>query len=217
MTVGIYAIYNVLTDKMYIGSSVAIKRRWSRHRRMLATKTHHSPKLQAAYDKYGQEAFDWQIVEYIDHKDILIEREQFWLDFFKPVYNVALYAERSHLGRKMSAETRQKMSEAHKKRSGRKWSDEEKLIHSIRMTGKKYGRRPYKRVLSAETRAKIGAASKGNKYALGNTPSKEHRDKLSALHKGNKYAAGHIDSPETTVKRSIAARNVWARRKELSI
>ena len=191
MTVGIYAIYNVLTDKMYIGSSVSIKRRWSRHRRMLATKIHHSPKLQAAYDKYGADVFDWQIIEHVDSRDILIEREQFWLDFFKPDYNIAIYAERSHLGRKMSAETRKKMSDSHKKRPGRKWSDEEKRVHSIRMTGKKYGRRPYKRVLSDETRAKLSASSR--------------------------YAAGYIDSPETRLKRSIAAKAMWARRKGISI
>ena len=177
---------------MYIGSSVSIKRRWSRHRRMLATKIHHSPKLQAAYDKYGADVFDWQIIEYIDSKDILIEREQFWLDFFKPDYNIAIYAERPHLGRKMSAETRQKMSEAHKKRPGRKWSDEEKLAHSIRMTGKKYGRRPYKRVLSPETRAKI----------------------VETVRLRN--AAGYSESSEIRYKRSMAAKLMWARRKGIS-
>jgi len=159
---------------------------------MLATKIHHSPKLQAAYDKYGADVFEWQIVEYIDAKDTLIEREQFWLDFFNPSYNVAPYAERPNLGRKMSDETRQRMSATHKKRPGRKWSEEEKVAHSIRMTGKKYGKRPYKRIMSAETRAKIAETIKV------------------------RNAAGYSESNIIRHKRSVAAKLTWARRKGLS-
>lgn len=167
---------------MYVGSAVVVNRRWSAHRRDLAKQCHHNTRLQRAYDKYGADAFDWEIVQFVDNKAELIAREQFWMDFFAPVYNGRPIAN-SPLGTKHSAETRAKMSaaakkkvfsEAHKQNISKAKkgictiSEEQKKRLSVLNTGKVY---------SAEVRAKVSAASTGRYY------TDEAKQKISATNK----------------------------------
>jgi group I intron endonuclease len=166
MTSAIYAIVNNITNDMYVGSAVAVNRRWSAHRNLLTKQCHYNLQLQRAYNKYGNKAFDWEIVQFVDDKTELIAREQFWMNFFVPKYNGRPIAN-SPLGTKASAETRAKMSVSAKKRGfteehkqnisqAKKGictiSDEQKKRLSVLNTGKVY---------SAEIRAKVSAASTG--------------------------------------------------------
>jgi len=117
---GIYIIKNKLNNKIYIGSAVDIVDRWRRHKILLQKNKHHSPILQNSWNKYGKENFDFIIVEECN-KDILISREQYYLDillkanddnftFFKSNgYNVNHRAD-SSLGREFTEETKVKMS-----------------------------------------------------------------------------------------------------------
>lgn len=84
MISGIYFIHNIITDKIYIGSTNNFKTRWSKHKRLLNAGTHHSKHLQNSWNKYGSTAFIFFEFEYTTN---LIVREQVWLDFFKS-YNV---------------------------------------------------------------------------------------------------------------------------------
>ena len=49
----IYSITNLINGKMYIGSTVNTNVRWLKHKRELLNGTHHSNKLQRAFNKYG--------------------------------------------------------------------------------------------------------------------------------------------------------------------
>jgi group I intron endonuclease len=181
MTSAIYAIVNQDTCDMYVGSSVALKRRWSAHRRSLENHSHYNTHLQRAYDKYGAEKFDWEIVESVNDKTNLIAKEQFWIDFFKPAYNGRPTAN-SPLGTKPSAETRAKMSASAKKRGfsathrqniskakkGLVISDKQKEQIRATLTGRK---------LSAEVRAKISLAG------IGRRQTDETKQKISAANK----------------------------------
>ena len=175
MSSAIYAIVNNVNRDMYVGSAVVVNRRWSAHRRDLVKQCHYNTRLQRAYDKYGASAFDWEIVQFVDDKTELIAREQFWMNFFAPVYNGRLTAN-SPLGTKHSVETRAKMSAVAKKKvftedhkqnisKAKKGictiSEEQKKRLSVLNTGKVY---------SAETRAKISASLIGNKRAANKTP-----------------------------------------------
>ena len=80
---GIYRIYNYVTNKSYIGSSVNIKERWQEHRRRLRNNTHENIFLQRAYNKYGKENFKFIIHEVVSDESKLIEIEQYWIDNFK--------------------------------------------------------------------------------------------------------------------------------------
>lgn len=118
----IYQILNLITGKTYVGSTVDIKRRKRTHVRLLRKGNHHSNKLQNSFNKYGEDSFDFIILEEVSDVNLLIEREQFWLDKIKPEYNMTLVAGlNSHLGLKRSDETKKKISDALK---GRKLSQE---------------------------------------------------------------------------------------------
>ena len=76
---GIYQIRCVANDKIYIGSSVDLLNRWRDHCRTLRSGDHSNKHLQAAWDKYGENWFDFTIIEYVG-KDELLAAEQYWID-----------------------------------------------------------------------------------------------------------------------------------------
>ena len=94
---GIYAIRNKVNGKIYIGSSVDVSKRQKQHYRLLTQNKHHSYKLQADWNKYGEEAFEWCVIEEILDLELLEQIEQKYLDDYKVCsngYNVALLAGR---------------------------------------------------------------------------------------------------------------------------
>lgn len=74
---GIYAIRHLESGKVYVGSASNISKRWSRHRKELHAGTHKNKHLQAAWNKYGEEAFVFEVLELTIELDA---REQFWID-----------------------------------------------------------------------------------------------------------------------------------------
>lgn len=104
---GIYAIINIITDKLYVGSSVYIRDRWNLHRNQLNDNKHHCKYLQRAWNKYGQINFIFTVIEFCVREN-LIEKEQYWIDSLKPEYNSFLIAG-SALGYKHTEETKAKM------------------------------------------------------------------------------------------------------------
>jgi group I intron endonuclease len=182
MASAIYAIVNNVTCDMYVGSAVAVNRRWSSHRRDLAKQCHYNTRLQRAYDKYGKDVFDWEIVQFVDDKSKLIDREQFWINFFIPAYNGRPVAN-SPLGTKHSAETRAKMSASAKKKV---FTEEHKQNISNAKKGicttseeqkKRLSELNKGKVFSAESRAKISATS------IGRYHTDEAKQKISVANK----------------------------------
>ena len=103
---GIYRWTNLKSGKIYIGSSANLAKRFSTY---LSIKflTRESLKCKSmiyfALLKYGHNAFRLDILEYCDSEELLA-REQFYLDNFKPEYNLLTTAG-SSLGFKHSEET----------------------------------------------------------------------------------------------------------------
>ncbi len=60
----IYKITNCITGQSYIGQTIDIKRRKRKHYQMLENNTHVNPKLQASWNKYGKENFDFTFWEF---------------------------------------------------------------------------------------------------------------------------------------------------------
>jgi group I intron endonuclease len=115
---GVYQILCVPTGKVYVGSSINMAERWWEHRWDLRRQTHHSRYLQRAWDKYGDEAFEFSVLENIDDQNLLMEREQLWMDItrcYERDYGYNLSREvGTTRGVKPSEETRAKMSAARK-------------------------------------------------------------------------------------------------------
>src|ERR1035437_5470017 len=110
MTTGIYTITHVPSGNIYIGSSVHIETRWNQHRWDLRADRHRADRMQNTYNKYGEDAFRFDITEECD-ADMRIEREQYYLDTMNPAFNTCKVAGVT-TGHKNSPETRAKISAA---------------------------------------------------------------------------------------------------------
>ena len=77
----VYKIINLITGKVYIGSTNNIKNRFWRHQRQLHLNKHHSIKLQRSYNKYGIDNFKFETIEECSKED-LIQREQYYIDLY---------------------------------------------------------------------------------------------------------------------------------------
>ena len=92
---GVYKITCTATNKVYIGESSDIFRRWKEHESMLLENKHHSWKLQNAYNEYGANNFICKVLELIQDKEksnyILtmerIYREGYYIDQFDSINN----------------------------------------------------------------------------------------------------------------------------------
>ena len=107
---GIYCIENRINHKSYIGSSKNLYQRLLKHFALLRHNKHQNAHLQNAWNKYGEDNFEWSIIEICDNS-ILTEREQYCIDLFGAEYNITRKVERNTL----SKESRIKQGETRRK------------------------------------------------------------------------------------------------------
>lgn len=132
---GVYLILHKTSGTCYIGSAARrIYSRWGEHRYALHNNIHRNKHLQSAWNKYGEKAFAWMVLENVLSENVL-EREQYWCDLYKEK-GIRLYNQRFDV----------------KSQLGMHHSDATKLIISKTHKG---------RIVSAETRAKISLIHKG--------------------------------------------------------
>lgn len=110
MSVGVYRIKNMINGKIYIGSSLYAEQRMRRHKSNLNAGKHHSIHLQRSWDKHGASAFEFELLEVVEEENLLA-REQFYMDLYKPEFNIYPTAG-SSFGYKHSEETRLKYKAA---------------------------------------------------------------------------------------------------------
>ena len=79
MARGIYKIINVINNKFYVGSAVDFTARKRRHWWALRSQRHANKHLQAAWNKYGEAAFRFVIVEELSENADLVAAEDVWL------------------------------------------------------------------------------------------------------------------------------------------
>lgn len=89
MNLGIYKITNIKNNKFYIGSTNNLKRRKKEHFSLLKKNKNHCKILQRAYNKYGEDAFIFEVLAYCP-KEYLFKLEQWFVDTLKPQYNSCL-------------------------------------------------------------------------------------------------------------------------------
>lgn len=89
---GIYKIENLINGKCYIGQSIDIEKRWTRHR-----STANNPNerlferhLYRSIRKYGIENFRFSVLEEVELEDDLTNRELYWYSELDPEYNKSI-------------------------------------------------------------------------------------------------------------------------------
>ena len=100
---GIYCIRNKVNNKEYIGSSVNVFNRLKNHSWALRYNKHKNKILQLSFNKYNIDNFEVFLIEKTN-SETLIEREQFFVDTCKPIYNIHKECVASCLGIKKSKE-----------------------------------------------------------------------------------------------------------------
>lgn len=170
----IYKITCVATDDFYIGSAVKPKRRRWEHWDALKKKTHHCSALQAAWNIYGEDAFEFELIEEVEDESLLLSIEDMYLVQYAGTpqcYNTALSTQ---IPSSTQKEVRIKISESLK---------DHYAANQHPRQGKKH---------TPETLAKIAAnriPPKGGKhYRYGKTVSEEIRKKIGDTQRGVKKA-----------------------------
>jgi group I intron endonuclease len=83
MKCGVYLIHNILNNKVYVGKSVDIIRRWREH--ISTAYSPNAPKypLQRAIVKYGKDNFVFAILQTFDNEIMALEAEKYWTQYYR--------------------------------------------------------------------------------------------------------------------------------------
>lgn len=181
MSQGIYKIINVVNNKFYVGSSNNFSRRKTRHFCELRNNKHKNKYLQLSWNKHGEKAFVFVVVEELELGVDILAAETIWLQEHvgkKYCYNIGTDAVAPMLGRggilspswgyKHTDEAKARISKASK---ARVQTDEEKAKRIKSMQG---------HFVTPSTRAKISASLSGEKnFNYGKLRSQGFIDKVS--------------------------------------
>lgn len=136
--IGIYRITHIDSGKSYIGKTgMNFGDRWDSHRALLRAGKHSNSYLQNAWNKYGESAFEFAVVEVVSDPSSLDDLEMKYIAEYKgsdKSYNLHQGGSGGYnLGKHLSDKTKRKIGEKNR----------------INMTGRK---------ASAETRAKMSSS-----------------------------------------------------------
>lgn len=228
----IYKITNLINDKCYVGQTIDLKERIRKH------KKNKKSVLGQAIQKYGWENFSVEVLESNIPRDMLDEREIFYIaenDCIAPNgYNLTAGGNSRKV---LSEEARKKISIATRAtmtpeicaflsaiNKGKTLSEEHKVKIGKACTGRKH---------TEDSKKKMSQAQKGEKnsfYGKSHTketlakmseshknPSPETRSKFSESKKGEKnhfYGKHHTD--ESKRKMSASHKAYWTEKKKIS-
>ena len=189
----IYCLYNTITEKVYVGqTSTGSEIRWQQHvRDSRRSQRNHLP-LYRAIRKYGFGAFDLQELGYAYTQSAIDDLEKLWI--------VLLRARDDKYGYNLREGG-----------SRGKHSDETKAKLSAAKMGKPAWNRGLK--FSDESRAKMSASHKGNNSCLGRVLSDETKAKIGAKSVGRKHSAEFKVAMSERVKK-FRAEKFWRSREK---
>ena len=112
---GIYVITNKINNKVYIGQSIDIRVRWWNHRCELNRNNHCNKHLQGAWNKYGEDNFDFSVLEECKEEEIN-DKEIYWISKYNSTnpkygYNISIGGDCSNRGIPLTQEQKEYMSQ----------------------------------------------------------------------------------------------------------
>lgn len=191
--IGIYGIRNLINGKIYVGKTgMNFGDRWDSHRALLRGGKHFNQYLQRAWDKYGEENFDFIIIEECGVEE-LDENERYYIRLYKEKglsYNFADGGEGgSFLGKHLSEETKRKIGEKNRINMTGKKPSEETRNKMSESQNKRYSN------WTEEERQAWGVLS--SERARGYKWDEESRNKMI----GNKNGATHTEDEIKAIRR----------------
>lgn len=205
---GIYYIWNLVNNKLYIGKSVNVKKRIAEHKRQLRANKHFNNHLQMAWNKYGEENFMFTVVEKCDCIEDLAIRENKNIKLYKPEYNSILVNDEGNWD--YPEEAKEKLR---KLRTGKKHTEE---------TKRKIGQLSLGRKWTEETRRKYKETRARNNYKHPPEVMERIKNKLigkvrspETLKRMSESQIGHVQSKEAIAK-MVAAQKLIREAKRLS-
>lgn len=198
---GVYQIRNDRSGKVYIGSTACFKRRASEHRSDLVRQRHSNSYLQAAWNKWGPDAFTFSVLRVVSDYSERLKAEQGYLDariragLWERTYNLQKRVEQGE--RSCPSYTPEKTSRKRSASQRAAWAQltREERRERVRRSGA--GNKG--RVISDAQRMATSRAMRGRKA------SPETRRRMSEAHRGK------VLSPAARAKLSAAMREAGAK------
>ena len=182
--IGVYKISNTLCPegKYYIGYSCDIHKRWKTHKSTLKTNKHCNIRMQRAYEKYGSDCFDYEILQECETEEEAQECELSYLEDLTirdKLYNLhynssggdltTYHPDREEIIEKRKNTIKENVSKMSKEERQERWGQ----------SGEKNGM--YGRTHTDEVKRLYSDIHKGNTYNLGRKASQETKDKMSVI------------------------------------
>lgn len=161
MNSGIYSILNKTNGKVYVGQAINTNKRLSNHKSALRGSYHTNQHLQSSWNKNGEEAFEFNILEYCLEKSLDCA-ERWWIHYFNATNREKGYNKEDggNKNKHHSLESRKKMSEAMKGENnpnyGKKGKDHQRFgkhhsLNSLLKMSKSHNSTGYFRVTKMNT------------------------------------------------------------------
>jgi group I intron endonuclease len=180
----IYKIINKISNDFYIGSALNFNnRKWS-HINSFRKNKHKNQFFQNSWNKYDEKAFVFEIIEIVDKKENLITREQYWIDYLQPTFNLCKKAG-SPLGVKHTEKSKKNMSLAHKRLTKEERGHKENCNCSVCKHKSGENHWNYGKIRPKETQEKISKKVKeyyingGKHFQLGKKRTIEEKEKIA--------------------------------------
>lgn len=191
--IGIYGIQNIVNNHIYIGKTgMNFGDRWDAHRALLRGGKHFNQYLQRSWDKYGEDNFDFIIIEECMTEE-LDDKERYYIQLYRDMdlaYNLADGGEGgSFLGKHLSEEAKRKIGDKNRKHmTGRKLSEE---------TRTKMSESQSERYANWTEEERIAWGKLSSERARGYKWNEESRNKMI----GNKNGATHTEDEIREIRR----------------
>jgi group I intron endonuclease len=79
----VYQIYCEGNSTVYVGKAVRLAERWRNHRHALSTGKHINTFLQRSWNKYGPDAFKFELLNIAESEEIAFEMEREWIATYR--------------------------------------------------------------------------------------------------------------------------------------
>jgi group I intron endonuclease len=224
----IYKIINLVNDKFYVGSTTNKKVRFRQHRKLLRGNRHHCKHLQSAWNKYGEEKFDFVVIEEVAEALSLQSVEDTYLKEHvgkEYCYNSGYRSDAPwrnapaeatpNFGKVMHQDQKTKISSSLKEfyaedyfnhpRVGKIHSDETKAIISAKVQSALSRGRGGKFIPSAESRQKMSESLMGNQCATGYKRTDDEKEAIRQRMLGNQNWVGkkHTDASKAKMSKTV--------------